>query len=97
MESEWNFTFSRLERYPERLQEGGESVENVAGIDAKPMVFHWFYCYLAIPGTSGTESGMDSIGINAGIDESRTEFHLISEKVEWNRSGVSYFLGWKRT
>ena len=88
VESEWTLTFSRLETYPERLQEGGESVENVAGIDAKPLVFRWFYSHLAIPGTSGTKSGMDSIEINAGIDESRTGFHLISEKVEWNRSGI---------
>ncbi len=97
MESEWNFIFPRLETYPERLQEGGESVENVAGIDAKALVFHWFYCYLAIPGPSGSESAMDSIGINAEIDGLRIEFHLISEKVEWNRKGILHFLGWKRT
>ena len=71
--------------------------EHVAGIDAKPMVIHWFYCYLAIPGTSGSESPMDSNGINAEINESRIEFHLISEKIEWNRSGFLHFLGWKRT
>ena len=69
MESEWNLTFPRLETYPERLQEGGESVENVAGIDAKPLVFRWFYCHLAIPGTSASESPLDSIGINTEIDE----------------------------
>ena len=97
MDSEWIFTFSRLETYPERLQEGGESVENVAGVDAKPLVFHWFYCYLAIPGPSGSESQMGPVGINAEIDESRIECHLISEKVEWTRSGILHFLGWKHT
>ena len=62
-------------------------MENVAGIDAKPMVFHWFYCYLTVPGPSGSESPLDSAGINAEIDHSRIEFHLIPEKVEWNRNG----------
>ena len=43
--------------------------ENVAGTDAKPLVFHYFYCYLATPGPSGSGSAMDSVGMNAEIDE----------------------------
>ena len=66
-------------------------MENVAGINAKPLVFHWFYCYLAILVPSGSENPMDPVGIIAGIDDSRIDFNLISEKVEWNRSGTLYF------
>ena len=97
MESERNFTFSRLETYPERLHEGAGTVENVAGIDAKPLVLHWFDCYLAIPGPSGSESPTDSVGLNAGIDEFRIEIHLIPEKVGWNRNGILHFLDRERT
>ena len=75
MESEWFFTFSRLETYPERLQEGGESVENVAGIDAKPLVFHWFYCYLSIPGPPGSGSSVGSVEINTGFHVFRVTPH----------------------
>ncbi len=43
--------------------------ENVAGTDAKPLVLHCFYCYPATPGPSGSGSAMDSVGMNAEIDE----------------------------
>ncbi len=71
--------------------------ENVAGTDAKPLVLHCFYCYLATPGPSGSESSKDSVGIDAGIDEFRIGFDLIPSKAEWNRSGILHFLGWKHT